>query len=390
MLMKKVVFLLAVMALSAASMAQGEGPQQKYSVSTNSFWSNWFVQTNVTWNTFYTGGQHTVLSSPFYKFPLGTRPTDASHPTAMGFSVALGKWFTPGIALRTKFNGLWYGKAFDSKSGKYWGLNEQVLLNLSNIFCGYNERRVWNLIPYLGAGFGRNTDIKRSSLTWSAGLLNTFRLSRVVALNLEVGYVNYGKDMFATGLAEGMSAHSRDHQFALEIGATFNIGKKGWKKSPDLDAIMALSQGEIDALNAQIEDAQAENARLRNLIASQPKQEKTEPKTVTVTKVLSAPVSVFFHIGQSAIASKKDLQNVAELAKSARENNTRVVVTGYADSQTGSAAYNQRLSQQRAETVAAELVKKGVSRDQIDIVAAGGVDTLTPKDYNRRATVQLK
>ena len=90
------------------------------------------------------------------------------------------------------------------------------------------------------------------------------------------------------------------------------------------------------------------------------------------------------------VASKKDLQNVSDLAKVAKDNNAKIVVTGYADSKTGSAKLNQKLSEKRAETVANELVKMGVSRDQIETVAAGGVNTLSPINYNRRATVEIK
>jgi hypothetical protein len=32
----------------------------------------------------------------------------------------------------------------------------------------------------------------------------------------------------------------------------------------------------------------------------------------------------------------------------------------------------------------------GVSRDNIEVVAAGGVNTLSPINYNRRATVEIK
>ena len=53
-------------------------------------------------------------------------------------------------------------------------------------------------------------------------------------------------------------------------------------------------------------------------------------------------------------------------------------------------AYNQALSQRRAETVANELVKMGVSRDNIIVKAAGGVNDLSPISYNRRATVELQ
>jgi outer membrane protein OmpA-like peptidoglycan-associated protein len=109
-----------------------------------------------------------------------------------------------------------------------------------------------------------------------------------------------------------------------------------------------------------------------------------------VKEVVSAPVSVFFNIGKSKIATRKDLQNVSELAEMAKANNSKIVVTGYADSKTGKADLNQKLSEKRAQVVADELVKMGVSRDNIEVVAAGGVNTLSPVSYNRRATIAIK
>ena len=382
--------MLAVASFSLSSMAQ-EDPTEKYSVSTNSFWSNWFIQANVNYSALYFGNDN-ILSNPFYKFPMGTANTDVDHAarTSLGFSVAVGKWFTPGIGLRTKANALWIGKAFDSDVDKYLTLNEQVLFNLHNLIGGYDESRVWNLIPYFGGGVGLNLDAKDNTYVWSAGLLNTFKISRKVALNLELGYMNYGQEMFY-GLPSkgGINFNKRAHQFTVEVGATFNLGKGTWNKTPDVDAIKALSQGQIDALNAQLTDAQAENARLKDMLANQPKQ--TAPvETKTVTKVVAAPVSVFFNLGQAKVASKKDLQNVSELAKVAKENNSKIVVTGYADSKTGSANFNQKLSEKRANTVVNELVKMGVNRDDIEVVAAGGVATLSPINYNRRATVEIK
>ena len=391
--------MLAFVSVSVASMAQAD-PTEKYSVATNSFWSNWFVQTNVTWNSFYVGGTNHLFSTPFYKFGLGSeswKDNDFKHPTSLGFSVAVGKWFTPGLGLRTKANMLWFQKAFDSNDAnkaKYVTVNEQVLFNLSNLLCGYNETRVWNFIPYLGAGVYHTWggDNKANGTVLSAGILNTFRLGKVVSLNLEVGYMNYDKEFMSHNIEAGLNAHKRNHQLTLEVGATFNLGKGNWKKTPDVDAIKALSQGQIDALNAQLSDAQAENARLKNLLANQPKATAAVAPAApeTITKVVAAPVSVFFNLGQAKVASKKDLQNVSDLAKVAKENNAKIVVTGYADSKTGSAKYNEKLSKQRAEAVANELVKMGVSRDNIETWAAGGVNTLSPINFNRRATVEIK
>jgi outer membrane protein OmpA-like peptidoglycan-associated protein len=126
------------------------------------------------------------------------------------------------------------------------------------------------------------------------------------------------------------------------------------------------------------------------MLANQPKPTAATVQTVTETKVVAAPVSVFFNIGQSKFASQRELQNVSALTKIAKENNSKILVTGYADSSTGSAKYNQKLSQKRADAVVAELVKMGIKRENIEVKAAGGVDTLTPPLNNRRATIEIK
>ncbi|UKK47790.1 OmpA family protein [Prevotella sp. E9-3] len=383
--MKKLFMVLALASVSVAGMAQNETPEMKYSVATNSFWSNWFISADVMYGAFYSNEEK---GNDFKKSPF----TD--YRRNLGASVAVGKWFTPGLGLRTKFQGIWGRHVLtdnaDDNAIKFWNLQEQVLFNLSNLFCGYNENRVWNLIPYVGVGVLRNCSDNEYAHGGSIGLLNTWKLSKHVALNLDLGF-NVSDDDYANASAGhagyGHSIAQTDRYFAAEVGLTFNLGKATWNKTPDVDALKALSQSQIDALNAQLADAQAENDRLQNMINN---HKCPEAQTVTVKEVTAAPVSVFFNINKSKIASRKDLQNVQELANVAKEKNAKLVVTGYADSKTGSAAYNQKLSQKRAETVANELVKMGVSRDNIEVVAAGGVQTLSPISYNRRATVAIK
>ena len=72
-----------------------------------------------------------------------------------------------------------------------------------------------------------------------------------------------------------------------------------------------------------------------------------------------------------------------------RDRNSKVLVNGYADSATGKPAHNQWLSEERAKTVANELVKLGISRDNITTKGNGGVDELSPISFNRRATVEV-
>ena len=379
--MKKLLIVLAMCGLSMGSMAQETtaDPVEKYSVATNSFWSNWFVQVGADWNAFYSNQEHGqgLSRSPFKSF----RATP-------GFSVAIGKWFTPGLGLRTKFSGVWGRTVVDENkhSNHIWTLNENVLFNLSNMLYGYNPNRVWNFVPFVGAGINRNCCADRYAMNLSAGILNTFRVSKHVGIHFELGW-NYAEEDFDAVKPDGKGGRiweGKDNKLYAELGLPFNLGKASWDKTPDVDAIKARSQAQIDALNAQLNDANAENARLKNLLAQK------KDATAAVKEYVGTPVSVFFNINKSVIASKKDLVNVKNMAEYAKENNANLLVTGYADSATGKPAYNQKLSEKRAETVANELVKMGVSRDQITTEAKGGVKDLSPISYNRRATVQVK
>ena len=386
--MKKVLLFLLLIGFSVGVMAQAEVSGEKHSVATNSFWANWFVQANVVGSSFW-GSQE----QQSFKFSKMTK----DYRTNLGFSIALGKWFTPGLGLRTKFNGVW-GRSVISEdkslnASKYWTLQEQALFNLSNMLMGYNELRVWNFIPYAGGGVGRNMSYGCYALGFSVGLLNTFRISPKVAFNFDINYGSYEPsfDGFSAGGDSKLSLKGRDRVINVELGLTYRLGKATWKSTPDIDAMQALSQSEIDALNAQLADLMAENERLGEELANAEQQAAPAPQEpVIITNVVAAPVSVFFNLNKAVISSQRDLQNVAALVAVAKEQGTKLVVTGYADSQTGSAERNRQLSEQRAEAVVAELLKMGVSRDQIETVAVGGVDTLTPTPYNRRATVEIK
>ena len=378
--MRKLLIVLAFAGISMSTMAQDADPVQKYSVATNSFWSNWFIQVGADWNAWYSSEEHglNLNRSPFKKF--------RSNP---GVSVALGKWFTPGIGLRTKLQGIWGKTVTDANNygnhNSYWVLNEHVLFNVSNMLCGYNPNRVWNFIPFIGGGIGRTMTHNLYATDLSAGILNEFRVSKKVAINFELGWNRLESDIDGiekTNAHRGWDSH--DNNLYAEVGLTFNLGKATWEKTPDVDAIKALSQSQIDALNAQLNDANAENARLKGMLANQKPAEDR-----TVKEFVTTPISVFFNLDKSVIASQKDLVNVRALAQYAKENNSNLLVTGYADSATGTPKHNQGLSERRANTLADELVKMGISRDNIKTVGKGGVDDLSPISFNRRATVQV-
>lgn len=387
--MKKLLIALAFAGVSLGASAQDSDPVLKYSVATNSFWSNWFVQVGGDFNSWISDQEHGrgLDGGDHYGLFAGDR-------TSWGGAIALGKWFTPGIGLRTKlqaWNAKQVGPQNPTSKFNYWTLNEHVMLNLSNLLCGYNPTRVWNVIPFFGGGISRNCDDNFYAMQLSVGLQSSWRLCKHANIYVEAGWNRleedfdgaYGNTLKDSHVNRGWE--DKDNNLYAEVGLTFNLGKSTWEKTPDVDAIKALAQSQIDALNAQLNDANAENARLKNMLANQKPVET--PKAVK--EFITTPVSVFFNINKTNIASQKDLVNVQALAKYAKENNCKLSVTGYADSATGTPAINQKLSEGRAATVTEELVKMGVGRDKITSVGKGGVDELSPISFNRRATVQI-
>lgn len=382
--MKKFLAVLAFAGISMSGFAQDVTPTQQYSVATNSFWSNWFVEVGADWNAWYSGEEHgqNFATSPFKKFRSNA-----------GASVAVGKWFTPGLGLRTKVQGIWGKRVWDPETetkgsfNRYWVVNEQVMFNLSNLLLGYNENRVWNVIPFAGGGFGRTMTHNYYAMDLCVGLQSTWKVAKKVNVYLEAGWNRFESDIDGgyTGGERGWDSH--DNNLYAEVGLTFKLGKSTWKKTPDVDAINALHQSELDALNAKLNDANAENERLKDMLANQKPVEVVTPKTVK--EFVTTPVSVFFDINKTNVASQYDLVNVRALAKYAIANNSNLLVSGYADKATGNEKINQKLSEGRAETVAGELVKMGVNRSNITTKGNGGVDDMSPISFNRRATVQV-
>ncbi len=399
--MKKFMMLLAVVAVSMTAMAQGDFvPRNKYHVVTNNFWANWYIQAGFNANAVYSSQEQTSLKG---------NPFSAARGD-LGFDVAIGKWFTPGLGLRTKFNGLWAKDVYaanDRHADKFFNIQEDVMFNLTNLFGGYKEKRVWNISVYPGIGYARNFDGDcnvNSDYSINAGVLNTFRVAKHWNIFLDVwgtfvegsilpyqeGTEHSWKDIpnCSDDNPAKLRARYWDKFVNATIGVTYNLGKCTWECAPDVDALMAMNQEQIDALNAALKDQQDENARLRDLLANQ-KPVKAEPIVQTVKELASTSASVFFNINKSDIASRKDLVNVQEIAKYAVDNNSKLVVTGYADSKTGTPEINQQLSEARANALAEELIKLGVKEENIEKVAAGGVDSLSPFSYNRRATVKI-
>lgn len=386
--MKKFMMSLAIASIAMVSFAQETVsevvvPTVKNSVITNSFGSNWFIDVNVgaqVYNPVVTHGE-----SMF------------DHLTLPAISAHVGKWHTPGFGWRIGYNGYEFNAYKDADDNSFYNVHFDALFNLSNLIYGYNEKRIWNFIPYAGLGYAANLDApgagnnrKAGSLTGNFGILNTFRIAKRWAINLELGSMMAKKDFAPTN---NLTSNGYDWLFTAQVGVTFRLGKCTWDNTPDLDAIMALNAAALAELNAQLQAKESENAQLKNQLAAAKnalsqaqvriKQLENEPNYVDVAQ------SVFFSFNSSKIASKKEIINLQALADAAKNAGVKLSVVGYADSATGSAAYNQKLSEARANAVAEKLVELGVPQDQLVVEGKGGVAVEKPAKFNRRVIISI-
>ena len=98
-MMKRMMAAIAFLGVSMASFAQETVPVQKYSVATNSFWSNWFIQIGGDYNAWYSNQEHGLGLDNGKHYSLF-----AKQRRTFGGSIAVGKWFSPGLGMRTKLH----------------------------------------------------------------------------------------------------------------------------------------------------------------------------------------------------------------------------------------------------------------------------------------------
>lgn len=343
---------------------------EKHTVQTNLFGSNWFVGAGV--------GAQMYFGDNFKAGNAGKLIT----PT---FEVNVGKWFTPGIGVRLGFGGnqtksyaadkmpFAYKRVEQNLYRTKWGmlhLHGDVMFNLTNLFCGYKEDRLYNAIPYVSLGYIRNIDSNDNEMSGGVGFINRFRVSKAWDVNLEL------KATANNDVIDGVrGGNNLEGSAAIMVGATYRFNRRNWTKGT------GVSMAEMQSVQNQLKNMNEENAALRDRINSLEEEKKNAQPVVVEKPSNKLPDATeyvaFFDINKAYLSEKEavNLEAYANLIKKYPENN--FCITGYADKQTGSAAYNEELSKLRAEAVYNTLVDKyGVNSKQLKMEYKGGVDTM--------------
>ena len=119
------------------------------------------------------------------------------------------------------------------------------------------------------------------------------------------------------------------------------------------------------------------------------------PAVVAAAPVAAARTFMVFFDWSKADLTDRARQIIGEAASSRGSGVTRIEVNGYTD-RSGAADYNRQLSVRRANAVAAELMRRGVPRNEIFTSGLGEENNLVPtadgvrEPQNRRVEIILK
>lgn len=350
---------------------------------TNRFCDNWFIGAGVG-ATMYIGG---------YNRDFGGRIL----PT---YDVNFGKWFTPSVGARIDFNitplnrekiqGAWH-------KFTYWDVHADFLWNLSNSLGGYKETRVYQAIPFIGAGLAHNSGGTMRGATFSfalsAGLINKFRVSNRIDLNLE--FIATGTRQTFDQVAQSKH-HTIDVPISVVAGITFKLGKTNFQRytAPTAMTVSNASlEKEYEQFKNDLAESQKANKDLQAQMAALSGQLAGLSGTKTITKEKQTTfLTLYFNIGESTL-TEKDLATLEVymdgVEKLSKDGEKRFHIIGAADKATGNADINYRLSKERAEYVKNILINKyGVKAGNITTTFAGDKDNRFDTPYlNRSATI---
>ena len=331
--------------------------------------------------------------------------------------INFGKWFTPAVGIRAGWHGLWNESkyAFDlngidanTKFGFDY-FHGDFMWNISNTIGGYKETRFWNFVPYVTMGVldvcsRRNIFAKgaRHNFEYAAGigLLNVARMSNRISLMLDLQLLG--------GKSHAYTSESGRFIFypSASVGIAYNIGKTNFDRHSTITPAIVpvpFTTDQYNALQDKVAALEKENAELKEKAAALENEAAPLRKLVNGQTYLyengtftavdvkpGAPITLYFDCG-SAQLSAREKAHLEYFTSNVLDGDTKLLVNGYADKQTGSARRNQQLSEQRVKTVVDLLTKAGAKEENIETAAHGAsVQLFDGSAKNRVVTVEVK
>ena len=420
--MKKLLLTLALVFASTAVFAADKNTESEKSYGpyvTNGFWDNWYINLGAGVNTWGRLDVKNEAVSPYHY----------RNQVKWLVEGSVGKWITPLFGVRLHGQGTYFLSSYSNEKGSYfndskvpaakWGeyghmfgygmIDVDGMVNLSNWIGGYKEDRVYNAVAIAGMGCAWSRGVNKETGVWSTdpefamsfGLNNVFRVCEQVDINVELK---------AALLRQGFAGEGRVGMVgvipSITAGVAYKFNKRNFQTSAAVAAAaVAAAAAEVAPYQDRIKDLENElanandradklagdlanaNKDLKECQESSKRPKGYGPNGANLESGVS--YTVFFPINKANI-TKKDMVNLGYVADEINANpGQKYTICGYADKQTGTAAYNMTLSQKRADNVKKVLVEKfGCNADQIEAVGYGDtVDKYGAQILNRAAYV---
>lgn len=341
---------------------------------------NWFITARGGANFLF--GKHDVKA-------------DFKNRIGAGAAIFVGKWVTPtfgfrfgatwiqpkgattadGIFRDLKHNGLtngYYPEKFHAVGPEF-----DVMINLTNWWCGYKPQRVYNAVLHGGAGayWSFNHRMKGNDWKWRAshntvlyanvGIQNNFRISKSVEL-----FIDAQVDLLDYDNADGLAS--------LQAGITYNFPNRDWNcpvtavcptwkytdaEGDALVARLAAADGKINDLQRQL-----------NECLNRPKEKAAQ------TVNCEGLCTIYYPINVSSLTKREKtiLKGVASVMKA--NSDKKYELTGWADNYTGTEEINNRLRNARVDGVRNYLISCGVDAAQLE----SGIDSNNLTDLGQK------
>ena len=356
---------LTVLLVAFASAAFAEGTPKKPSVAgfvSNGFWDNWEVSAGFGTGTAFSNGGNS-----------------GSWGDRFGFegNLSVTKWVHPVFGMRAQLQGGWFNN-FDSQIGKmtwpYMFGHLDFMVNASNWIGGYRTDRAWYAVPFAGFGYmasnftdrsqRENASGSRQEFAFTAGLLSKFRLSPAFDFNIELKGL-----LTKSGICPA------------EMNGSYLAG---------LSALEAARSENADLAN-RLKAAEAEADAAKAAAAAAAAKAAAEAAAAQKVNTLSPTSIIFYDYSMSKLTPKEKtrLELMADLIKSGPKDRV-YKIEGHADQQTGTAAGNKRVAENRAKSVYDFLVKCGVNPKQLTYEGKGNAANVYENNQKANRAVIIK
>lgn len=451
--MKKLLLLSALALTCTASFAQTEDntpvpnktfmqpvtPTYLDNVYENGGWNaNWFLSVK--------GGITTFAGNP-------AGHGDMSERLSALLNISAGKWITPTVGLRLGYQGIYYKTANVDKhcySNVHLDVLYDMSMLFKTL---QEEQPRWKLAPFVGVGFIKDYSTAQQPFALSYGIMGQYRLTDRLHIAGELGVTTtfqkldgmaYEPETLGDHLIQasigfaytiGKAGWSRvtdpkpyiyqNDQLIEQVNNLFRDNEKLKKdKMKDELALMEMRKIlEIEGLLDKYELVQLDSmskkpkgsysgltslrSRLRNknwngkaedytpVLAENTDGQETLADEDYLQKMkdgslyIGSPIFFFFKLNKSQLTETAQIININEIAATMKKYGLYARVVGAADSQTGTAYGNEKLSEQRAKLIANTLMKKGVPEDHIIQQHQGGINKYVPEKGNRNTCVML-